>query len=83
MLSFQYICTFNCQAEKNVGLDRQFGDTMLQRHAIQKLHGEKSVAVLGANVVNCADIGVIQRGCRLRFALKAGKCLRVTADLRW
>src|SRR5271166_4010581 len=56
---------------------------MLQRHAVQKLHGEKSVAVLLANVVNCADVGVTQCGCRLCFALKAGKCLRVTADLRW
>src|SRR5271157_5353339 len=56
---------------------------MLQRHAVQKLHGQKGLAVLLANVVNCADIRVIQRRCGLSFTLKTGECLRVTADLRW
>ena len=50
---------------------------MLQGVAIQKLHGDESLAVLLANVVNRADVGMVERGCSLGFALEAAECLRV------
>ena len=43
---------------------------MLQRRAVQKLHGDKSLPLLFAYVINRADVRVIQCGCCLRFALK-------------
>ena len=53
---------------------------MLQRHPVQKLHGDERLAVLLANVVDGADVGVIQRGCGLGFALETGEGLRVTGN---
>jgi hypothetical protein len=61
---------------------RLSGDAMLQRYALQKLHGNECMAVLLANILNGADIGVIQRRRRLSFALKASKRLRIASNIR-
>ena len=50
---------------------------MLQRHAIQKLHGNKRLPIFFANVMNRADIRMVQRRCRLRLPLKPAERLRV------
>jgi hypothetical protein len=39
-----------------------------------------ALAILLANVVYGADVGVIQRGRGLGFALKTGECLRVAGN---
>ena len=52
-------------------------DAVLQRHALEKLHGDERLAVLLADVVNGADVGMIQCRCRLRFALKTAEGLRI------
>jgi hypothetical protein len=44
---------------------------MLHCDPVQKLHGNERLSVLLADVINGADIGVIQRGRGLRFASKA------------
>ena len=44
---------------------------MLQRHAIQKLHGDERFAVLFVNFVDRADVGMVQSRGGLRFALEA------------
>src|SRR6266478_5413794 len=62
-------------------VQRTAGNHWLQRHAIQEFHGYEGTAVLLANVVDRADVGVIQCGCGLGFALKTGECLRVTGNL--
>ena len=41
-------------------LDRTALDAMLQRHAVQKLHGDEGPAFVFANVMNRTDIGMIQ-----------------------
>src|SRR5260370_34650193 len=56
---------------------------MLQRHAVEELHSDEGVTVLLADIVNCADVGVIQSRGGLGFALEAGKCLRVTRHFVW
>ena len=55
-------------------------DAVLQRQPVQKLHGDEGLAVLLADVVNGADVGMIQRGGGLRFALETLEGLRVTGD---
>ena len=47
---------------------------------VQKLHGDERLAVLLANVVNGADVGMIQSGSRLSFALETGQGLRVAGN---
>ena len=54
---------------------------VLQRQPIQKFHGDERLPVLLANVVNRTDIGVIQCGGGMGFALKTGECLRVTGNV--
>jgi hypothetical protein len=56
------------------------GDEMLQRLPIEEFHGDKGLAVLLANVVDRADIGMIQGRSGVCFALKAGQRLRVLCD---
>src|ERR1700693_6613367 len=50
---------------------------MLQSVAIQKRHGDESLAVLFANVVNRADVGMVECRCSLGFTLKAAERLRI------
>jgi len=46
-------------------------DQVLQRDAVEKLHGDEKAASFFANVVNGADIGMVERGRRTRFAQEA------------
>jgi hypothetical protein len=54
---------------------------VLQGRAIQKLHGNESLPVLLANVVNRANVGMVECGCSLSFALKTGEGLRVSGNV--
>ena len=54
---------------------------MLQRHAIQKFHGDERLAVLLANVVDGANVGMVQRRSRLRFTPKAFQRLSVVGHI--
>ena len=73
---------FDGQRQQRLGLHRLARDAMLQRHPVQKLHGDEGLAVLLANVINRANVGVIQCGCSLGFALEAGKRLEGLWQLR-
>ena len=53
---------------------------MLQGQAIQKLHGDKGLAILLADVINGANIRVIQSGGSLGFHLKTGQGLRILGN---
>ena len=46
-------------------------DHVLQRHPIQKFHGDEALAVVFANFVDGADIRVVQRGCGTRLTPEA------------
>src|ERR1700682_4180613 len=50
---------------------------MLQRLAVEELHGDERLAALLADVVNRADVGMVESRCGLRFTLKTGKSLGV------
>ena len=54
---------------------------MLQSHAIQKFHGDEGLAVFLTDVVDGADIGVIQRRGGLSLALKTSQSLRIAGDI--
>src|SRR5208282_1698886 len=67
----------NRQAEQDFRLHGLSADAMLERLAVQKLHGNERLPVLLADIVNRANVGVIERRGGLGFALEAGQCLRV------
>src|ERR1019366_4108996 len=54
---------------------------MLQRHAVEKFHSEEHLPVLLANVVDRANIGMIQCRGSLRFALETGERLWIAGKL--
>jgi hypothetical protein len=54
---------------------------MLQRVAVQKLHGDEMLVLVGVNFVDGADIGMVQGGRSFGFALKAAECLWVCGYL--
>ena len=70
----------NCEPDSSdIQIQRTTGDRTSDS-AVQNSMAIKR-AILLADVVNRADVGVIQRGRGLGFALKTGKCLRIAGHL--
>src|SRR5437764_3059648 len=57
----QSIGYFNSQREQNFGFERLPGNAVLQRGAFEKLHCDEWMAVVLADLVNGADIRVVER----------------------
>ncbi len=57
------------------------GDAVLQGRAIEVLHGDEGAAVVLSDVVNGADVGMIERGGGLGFALKTGEGLGIAGHV--
>src|ERR1035441_6134193 len=76
----QCVRNLDGQRENQLGFQRSASNAVPQRLAVEKLHGDERLSVLLANVVNRANIGVIQCGRGLRFASKASQCLRVASN---
>jgi hypothetical protein len=71
----------NGQRQSHIGFHRTPRDPVLQRHPVQKLHGDESLPMLIVNLVDRADIGMVQRGSGLSFPLEAGQGLRIFGNL--
>ncbi len=54
---------------------------MLEGSAVHEFHGDKRPAVLLADLVDRADMGMIQRGCRTRLPPKAFQSLWVLREV--
>ena len=50
----------NSEREQRLQFQRTVSDRVLQGLAIQILHGNERLAFVLPNLVNCADVGVIQ-----------------------
>ena len=60
------------ERQERFNFQRTPRDAVLQRQPVQKLHNDEGLPILLDNVVNRADVGVVQCGRGLGFALKAG-----------
>jgi hypothetical protein len=56
-------------------------DAVLESFPFQAFHGDESAPILSADVVDGANVGMIQRRGRLRFALEADQSLRIFGTL--
>ena len=56
-------------------------DVLLERGALQEFHRNEGVAIFVANVIDGADIRMIEGGGGLCFALQASERARVVADI--
>ncbi len=57
------------------------GNAMLQRLAFQQLHGDERTALEFANVVNGADVRMVERGSGARFATESLDSLSVMRNI--
>ena len=64
----------------NFGFQRTPGDAVLQRHAVEILHGDEVLTFALVNLEDHADVGMIQCRSSLCFALETGQSLRVLGD---
>ena len=62
---------FDAQLQHLLKLDRLATDAVLQRHPVQMLHGDKRLPVLLANLVDSADVRVIQGRSSFGLPLKS------------
>jgi hypothetical protein len=71
------------QRENRLDFHRTPSDPVLQSHAVQKLHHDKRHVVFLPNLMNGADIGMVQSRSSLSLALKSRQSLRVFGDFIW
>ncbi len=77
----QRVGDFDGERQQRVQFHRTPGDQVLQGHALQIFHGDERLAVFLANVVNGADVGMVQRGRGLRLPLETAERLGVLSDV--
>ncbi len=65
------------EGEDRVQFHRAIADTVLKGQAVEKLHDDKRMPIVPADLVNGTDVGMIECGCGLGLALKAGESLRI------
>jgi hypothetical protein len=68
--SVQALCDLNRQIENFIDLHRLAEDALLERFPVQVLHGNEVLALKLVDVVNGADIGMIQCRSCLSLALE-------------
>jgi hypothetical protein len=64
------VCNLNRQSKQNIGLYGSAADAMLQRYSVEKLHNQERMAILLPDLVDGADIGMIECRRRLRLPLE-------------
>src|SRR5262249_54306833 len=79
--SVERVGDFDRQREKQVQLHRLAVDQVLQRLAREALHHDEEVAIMLADLVDSADIGVIQSRCGAGLAAEALKSLGVVGRI--
>ena len=81
MRGVQRVGHFDRNVQKTIHRHGLAGDQVLERAAVEILHGDERMAVLLRDFVNRADVGMIQRGSGSRFATEPFKRLRVAGDV--
>ena len=81
MGGIERVCDVNSKRQQQIGFKGLAGDAVLQHDAIQKLHGDKCFPILLANVINGADVGMVQSRRSLRLAPKTGEHIWITRNI--
>ena len=69
------------QREQHFQIQWPAPDSVLQRQAVEEFHGDESFAVLVVNLVNGADVRMVQGRGSFGFALKAAQGLRIFGNV--
>ena len=77
----QRVGDLDAHVEQRVEAQRTRGEPILQRRPLQILHDDERSPVLLADVVDRADVRVVQRRRRLRFAREPAQRLGIPREL--
>ena len=69
------------ERQQQIDLERAPGDAMLQRRPVEELHDEERAAVVLADIVDGADVGVVQRRCGARLAAESLQGLGIVGEV--
>jgi hypothetical protein len=82
-----HVCCVQCIGD----LDAKFQDVpqlhgtlfnlVLEGLSLQEFHGNKDLPLVLANLINSANIGMVERRCGAGFPLKSCECLTVLGQL--
>ena len=75
------VCDFDGERKKSLDLHGTSADPVLERCALEQLHGDEGLSVLIADVMDGADVGMVQSRRGLRFSLKASQRLGFAGDV--
>src|SRR5246500_5812128 len=73
----QRVRDLNSQIQHALHRQRSSADQVLQRLPVQKLHGDERLPLVFANLVDRADVGMVERRGGLRLALEPFECLAI------
>src|SRR4029077_14253915 len=80
MSCVECISDLDAQIEHSFDLQRLAGDPVLERLALQHFHGNKASSIRFVNLVNRADVWVIQCGCSSGLALETVEGLGIVGE---
>jgi hypothetical protein len=72
---------FDAEVEQRFEFERASADRMFQSFSVEAFHGQVGVAGVLADVVNGADVGMVQRGSSFRLAAETFESLRVARQI--
>src|SRR5215472_4634896 len=81
MCCIERISNLNSERQGVFHLQRPPRDAVLQRHAVEKLHNHEGASSFLADVVNGADVGMVQSGSSFSLSPKAAQCLHITSHI--
>ena len=81
MRRVESIRELNRHIQQQLSSHRPAHDSVLQSHAIEKLHHDERLALMLPDLENRADIWVIQSRGSARFPAEAFKGLRISRDI--
>ena len=68
---------FDCEIEERIQFERPAPDVVVERNTLHEFHHNEGAAFEIAEVMDGADIGMIESRCRLRFESKTVQTQRI------
>src|SRR4030095_13360040 len=78
---FEAVGNLNADVQELGYFDGLSANAVLESLALEQLHGDERTAFKLSNIVNGADVGMVERGCSARFATESLCGLRVLGNV--
>jgi hypothetical protein len=81
MRSVERVGNLDAEIKQRFHIERTAVNAVFQRHAFEKFHDDEGASIVLADLVDGADIGMIQRGRGAGFAAETFERLRITDEI--